>query len=107
VDNHIITGDPVDRGGDLVLITSLEGVDDTENLGSVATSGGGVGQDQTDGLLGVNDEDGADGKGDALGVHVGGILVVQPRRDIIRCCVLVIKAGEYRKRKDNEGGRLP
>ena len=38
VDNHIITGDPVDWGGDTVLIAGLEGVDDTKDLGGVAAS---------------------------------------------------------------------
>lgn len=78
VDNDIVTRDPVDGGGDLVLVTGLEGVDDTENLGGVAASGGRVGQDETDGLLGVNDEDGANGESNALGVNVGGVLVVEP-----------------------------
>lgn len=42
----------------------------------VTTGGGGVGHDQTDLLGGVNDEDGADGQSQALGVNVGGVLVV-------------------------------
>jgi len=36
VDDHIITGDPVDWGGDPVLIAGLERVDDTKDLGGVA-----------------------------------------------------------------------
>lgn len=76
MDDNIITGDPVDGGGDLVLVASLEGVDDAENLGGVAARGGGVGEDQTNRLLGVDDEYRADGEGDALGVDVGGVLVV-------------------------------
>lgn len=52
-----LTRHPVDRGGDLVLVASLERVDDAENLGSVATSGSRVREDSADGLLGVNDED--------------------------------------------------
>jgi hypothetical protein len=78
VHNHVISGDPVDRGGDAVLVAGLEGVDHAENLGGVAAGGGGVGHDQADGLLGVDDENGADGEGDALGVDVGGVLVVKP-----------------------------
>jgi len=42
VHNDIVTRDPVDRGGDAVLVTGLERVYDTENLGGVAASGGGV-----------------------------------------------------------------
>lgn len=78
MDNDIVTGNPVDGGGDLVLVTGLERVDDTEDLGGVAAGGGRVGQDETDGLLGVNDEDRADGESNALLVNVGGVLVVEP-----------------------------
>jgi hypothetical protein len=78
VDDHIIAWDPVDGGGDTMLVASLEGVDHAKNLSGVAASGSGVGEDEADGLLGVNDEDGADGECNALGVNVGGILVVQP-----------------------------
>jgi len=37
-----LTGNPVDRSGDSVLVTSLKRVDDAEDLSSVATSGSGV-----------------------------------------------------------------
>lgn len=59
-----------------MLVASLKRVDNTEDLSSVTASGGGVGEDGADGLLGVNDEDGTDGEGNALGVDVGGVLVV-------------------------------
>lgn len=78
MDNDIVTRDPVDGGGDLVLVTSLERVDNTEDLGGVAAGRGRVGEDETDGLLGVDDEDGADGESNTLGVDVGGVLVVNP-----------------------------
>jgi len=78
VNDDIIAGNPVDGGGDLVLVTGLERVDDAENLSGVAASGGGVGEDGADGLLGVDDEDGSDGEGNALGVDVGGVLEVKP-----------------------------
>ena len=61
-----------------MLVASLERVDNAENLSRVAASAGGVGEDGADGLLGVDDEDGADGESNALGVNVGGILVVDP-----------------------------
>lgn len=77
-DNDVVTDDPVDGGGDTVLVTGLEGVDDAEDLGGVAAGGGGVGEDGADLLLGVDEEDGADGEGNALGVDVGGVLVVDP-----------------------------
>lgn len=94
-DDDIITGQPVDGGGDTVLVGGLEGVNNTEYLSSVTASGGGVGDDQTDLLLGVNNEDGADGESNAylksayersqwnqsvevhtLRVDVGGVIVV-------------------------------
>jgi hypothetical protein len=60
-----------------MLVTSLEGVHHTEDLGGVTTGRGRVGQDETDGLLGVDDKDGPDSKGYSLGVYVGGVLVVE------------------------------
>lgn len=80
MDDNIVTWNPVDGSGDPVLVTSLERVNNAENLGSVATGGGWVREDGADGLLGVNDEDGADGERNALGVHVGNVLVVEPRK---------------------------
>ena len=79
-DDDVVTGDPVDGGGDAVLVAGLEGVDDTEDLGGVAAGGGGVAEDGADLLLGVDEEDGADGESNALGVDVGGVLVVDPGR---------------------------
>lgn len=55
--NDVVTWNPVDWGGDAVLVTSLERVDHTKNLGGVAAGGCWVGEDQTDGLLWVDDED--------------------------------------------------
>jgi len=80
VDNHIISWNPVDRGSDTVLVTGLKGVDNTEDLGGIAASGGWVGEDETDGLLGVDDENRSDGEGNSLCIDIGGILVVQPKR---------------------------
>jgi hypothetical protein len=77
VDDDVVAGDPVDGGGDLVLVAGLERVDDAQDLGRVAAGGGRVGEDGADGLLGVDDEDGADGEGDALFVDVCGVLVVE------------------------------
>jgi hypothetical protein len=74
--DNVITGEPVDRAGNTVLLGGLESINDTENLGSVAAGGGGVGHDQTDLLGGVDDEDGADGQSHTLGVNVGGVLEV-------------------------------
>jgi hypothetical protein len=78
MDDDVLTRDPVDGCGDSVLVAGLQGVDDAQDLGGVAAGGGWVGEDGADGLLGVDDEDGADGKGDALLIDVGGILLVDP-----------------------------
>ena len=75
-DDNVITGEPVDGGGDTVLLGGLESIDDTEDLGGVAAGGGGVGEDEADLLGGVDDEDGADSQSHTLGVDVGGVLVV-------------------------------
>ena len=80
MDDDIVAGHPVDGGGDLVLVAELEGVDDAQDLGTVAAGRGGVREDGADDLLGVDDVDGADREGDALGVDVGGVLVVDPDR---------------------------
>jgi hypothetical protein len=77
-DDDIVTGDPVDGGGDAVLVAGLEGVDDAQDLGGVAAGGGRVGEDGADLLVGVDEEDGADGEGNALLIDVGGVLVVDP-----------------------------
>ena len=45
MNNDIISWDPVDRGGNAVLVAGLEGVDDAEDLGSIAAGGGWVGED--------------------------------------------------------------
>lgn len=94
VDNDIVTRGPVDGSGDLVLVAGLEGVDDAEDLGAVAAGGGGVRQDGADRLLGVDDEDGADGEGNALGVDVGGVLVVDHVVKVGDLAVLVADDGE-------------
>lgn len=64
-DDNIVTRKPVDRSGDTLLVSGLESLDDTENLGGVTTSGGGVCKSETDLLVRVDDEDGTDGEGEA------------------------------------------
>jgi len=94
VDNNIVTRDPVDRGGNSVLVAGLKGVDDTEDLGGVAASRSRVRHDQSDGLLRVDDEDRADGECNALGVDVGGILVIKHVIGICNLTFLVTDDGE-------------
>ena len=87
-----LTRYPVDRGGDSMLVTSLEGVYDTEDLSGVTASGRRVGEDGANGLLWVDDENGSDGECNALAVDVGGILVVNPR-SLVRRTILFFLHG--------------
>lgn len=75
--NHVITWHPVDGSSDSVLIAGLQGVHDPEDFSSIAASGGRVGQNRANGLLRVDNEDGADSEGDALLIYIRGILVIQ------------------------------
>jgi hypothetical protein len=84
VHDDVLTGDPVDGCGDAVLVAGLQGVDDAQDLGGVAAGGGWVGEDGADGLLGVDDEDGADGEGNTLLIDVGGILLVDPANLLVQ-----------------------
>jgi hypothetical protein len=101
VHNNIVPGNPVDRSSDParlsaknrqykwkknipVLVTSLERVNTAENLGSVTSGRGGIREDETDGLLGIDYEDGANGESDALGIDICGVLVVDPMENHIR-----------------------
>jgi hypothetical protein len=61
-----------------VLVTSLERVNNSQDLSGVTAGRCRVGENGTDSLLGVNNEDRADGEGNALRVDVGGVLVVDP-----------------------------
>ena len=78
VDDDVVAGHPVDGRGDLVLVARLQRVDDAQDLSAVAARRRRVRQDGADRLLGVDEEDGADGEGDALLVDVGRVLVVDP-----------------------------
>ena len=73
-----LTRNPVDRGGDAVLVASLERVDNAENLSRVAASAGGIGEREADGLLRIDDENTSNSEGDALLVDISGVLVVDP-----------------------------
>ena len=75
--DNIISRYPVNGRRDLVLVPSLQRVYNTKNLGAIAASRSWVGENGTNGLLGVDYEDASDGKRDALLIHVRGILVIQ------------------------------
>ena len=76
--DHIIAWDPVDRRRDFVLVARLQAIDDAQDLCGVAAGRGGVGEDGADNLLRVDEEDGADGEGDAFAVDIGCVLMVEP-----------------------------
>lgn len=92
--DNIVTREPVDGGGDALLVGGLESLDDTENLGGVAASGGRIGKSETDLLGGVDDEDGTDSEGEALLVNVGDVLVVKHVIKIGDLAVVVGNDGE-------------
>ena len=56
MDNDIVSRDPINRSGNAMLVARLKRVNNTEDLGGIAPCGGGVGHDQTNGLLRVDDE---------------------------------------------------
>ena len=72
-----LTRHPIDGRGDFLLISRLQAVHHPQHLGSVPARAGGIAQDETDGFLGIDDEHGTDGEGDALLIDVGRILVIQ------------------------------
>lgn len=67
MNDNPISRSPVRRSRDLVLVTNLEGIDHTKDLVELTTGRGGVGQGETDRLLGVDDVDGTDCEGDTGG----------------------------------------
>ena len=74
--DDVVADLPVDRSSHTLLVASLEGVDDTENLGRVTASRGRVHHREADLLARVDDEHGPDGEGDALLVDVIQVLLV-------------------------------
>jgi len=89
VDDNIIAWNPIDWGGDTVFVTSLERVDDSQNLSRVPSSRSWVRQDETYDLLWVNNKHRSNGEGNSLGVHIGGVLVIQHVVEISNLSVLV------------------
>ena len=73
-----LTRHPVDRRGHPVLVPCLQRIDDTEHLGRVAAGRGRIRQDQTNRLFRVDDEHRSNGEGNALLVHVGRVLMIDP-----------------------------
>lgn len=67
--DDILTCLPVDWGNNTLSVTLLQGVDDSQNFGGVSTDRSRVGQNQSDGLLWVNDKDRSDGSNWATGLQ--------------------------------------
>jgi hypothetical protein len=88
--NDIFPRRPVNRRSNALLITRLQRINHTQHLGGIATCRGGIHHGETDFLGRVDDEHGADRKGDALLVYVGQVLlvhhVVQPCDLAFRVC---------------------
>jgi len=62
VNDNIVALVPVDRGGDLVLVTKLEGVDHSDDLVKRTAGLSRVGDGEADDFLGVDDKDGSESK---------------------------------------------
>jgi hypothetical protein len=62
MNDNIVALLPVDRGGDLVLVTKLEGIDHSEDLIKRTTGLSRIGDGEADDFLGVDDKDGSRSK---------------------------------------------
>ena len=83
--NHIIPRHPVDRGCDLVLISRLQRIHHTQHFSRIATRRSRVGENEANGLLGIDNKHASDGESNALLIDIGGVLVVQ---HVIHICNL-------------------
>lgn len=84
----------VDGRGDPVLVSGLQAVQDAQDLCGIAAGGGRVAEDEADGLLGVDDEDGADGESNALCVDVCRVEVINHAIEVGNLAFLVGNDGE-------------
>lgn len=75
--NDIIADLPVNGRGDALLVARLQAINHAQHLAGVAARRRGVHHGEADLAGGVDDEDGADGEGDALGVDVVEVLRVE------------------------------
>lgn len=77
-----------------MLIPRLQAVHYPQHLRRVPSGARRIAHDQPNRVLRVDDEDAADGKGDALMVHVGGVLVVEHIVEVGYLAGLVTDDGE-------------
>jgi len=82
MNDNIIAWIPVNGRRDAIFIRCLQGINNTQQLSGVSACGSWVSEDQANDFLRVDDENRADGEGDAAGVDVRGVLVVEPSCDI-------------------------
>ena len=87
--DHIITGHPIDRGCDLVLVSRLQRIHHAQHFGCVATGRGRVGENEANGLLGIDNKHASDGESNTLLIDIGGVLVVQHVVQICNLSLLV------------------
>lgn len=59
-----------------MFVSQLQRINDTENFLRISASRSGIIDNGADNLLGVDEENGANGKRHALGVDIGGILII-------------------------------
>ena len=77
-----------------MLISGLQTVEHAQDLSGVAASRGRVAHDKSDGLLWVDDENGADGESNALGIDICCVLVIQHIKGVSNLSLLVCDDGE-------------
>jgi len=97
MDNHVFTLLPVDGRGHTVLVTNLERVNDTNNFVKVATGRCWISNQETDGLLGINNENCSDGERKTLGVTIGSVLLVKHVVQSRNFTILVRNDGEINR----------
>jgi len=93
--DNVVARNPVDRCCDPVLISRLQRVEHAQHLRRVAPRGRGVGEYEANRLLGVDDEDAADGEGNALCVDIRLVLLVNHVVEIGNFAALVSDNGEF------------
>ncbi len=109
VDDDLITGRPVSRCSDGVLGGELAGVNGPEDLVEVAPARGGIRHHQRNRLVGLDNEDGTNGQGEAGLVTIGLVedadgrgmvpLGIAEERDLhlgARSCLDVLDPGSVR-----------
>ena len=93
-----LTRNPINRRRNPLPIARLQTIHHPQHLRRIPARARRIAQYQTDGLFGIDDEDGADGEGDALLVDVGGVLVIEHVVQVGDFALLVPDDGEFEGR---------